>query len=150
MCFRVRVIWCVQLRVQARLHWVVQPNITAKEHNTFHLCRGHVTQDAPLDKSIIIRPLEPQPAPHLAREFMIKTRRRKVALHYNLLYFVWQIKGAAHLVFVIQSRVCIKNYKSAYQGILGTASALRCVQTVTSRTSCQEQDQTKKALVINL
>jgi U5 small nuclear ribonucleoprotein component len=31
----------------------------------------------PLDKTIIIRPLEPQPAPHLAREFMIKTRRRK-------------------------------------------------------------------------
>lgn len=34
----------------------------------------------PLDKSIIIRPLEPQPAPHLAREFMIKTRRRKVCI----------------------------------------------------------------------
>lgn len=32
----------------------------------------------PLDKSIVIRPLEPQPAAHLAREFMIKTRRRKV------------------------------------------------------------------------
>ena len=32
----------------------------------------------PLDKTIVIRPLEPQPAPHLAREFMIKTRRRKV------------------------------------------------------------------------
>ena len=31
----------------------------------------------PLDKSIIIRPLEPQPATHLAREFMVKTRRRK-------------------------------------------------------------------------
>lgn len=31
----------------------------------------------PLDKSIIIRPLELQPTPHLAREFMIKTRRRK-------------------------------------------------------------------------
>ncbi|KAK2570008.1 116 kDa U5 small nuclear ribonucleoprotein component [Acropora cervicornis] len=31
----------------------------------------------PLDKSITIRPLEPQPATHLAREFMIKTRRRK-------------------------------------------------------------------------
>ena len=31
----------------------------------------------PLDKTIVIRPLEPQPAPHLAREFMIKTRRRK-------------------------------------------------------------------------
>ncbi|XP_055327870.1 116 kDa U5 small nuclear ribonucleoprotein component-like [Paramacrobiotus metropolitanus] len=31
----------------------------------------------PMDKSIIIKPLEPQPAPHLAREFMLKTRRRK-------------------------------------------------------------------------
>ena len=31
----------------------------------------------PLDKSIVIRPLEPQPASHLAREFMVKTRRRK-------------------------------------------------------------------------
>lgn len=31
----------------------------------------------PLDKSIVIRPLEPQPPTHLAREFMIKTRRRK-------------------------------------------------------------------------
>ncbi|XP_041973849.1 116 kDa U5 small nuclear ribonucleoprotein component [Aricia agestis] len=31
----------------------------------------------PLDKTIHIRPLEPQPATHLAREFMIKTRRRK-------------------------------------------------------------------------
>ncbi|KAI6241792.1 Tr-type G domain-containing protein [Aphelenchoides fujianensis] len=31
----------------------------------------------PLDKSIVIHPLEVQPATHLAREFMIKTRRRK-------------------------------------------------------------------------
>lgn len=31
----------------------------------------------PLDKGIVIRPLEMQPAPHLAREFMVKTRRRK-------------------------------------------------------------------------
>lgn len=31
----------------------------------------------PLDKSIVIRPLEAQPVNHLAREFMIKTRRRK-------------------------------------------------------------------------
>ena len=31
----------------------------------------------PLDKSIVIRPLESQPATHLAREFMVKTRRRK-------------------------------------------------------------------------
>lgn len=31
----------------------------------------------PLDKSIILRPLEPSPPSALAREFMIKTRRRK-------------------------------------------------------------------------
>ena len=31
----------------------------------------------PLDKTIILRPLEPAPPPHLAREFMVKTRRRK-------------------------------------------------------------------------
>ena len=31
----------------------------------------------PLDKSIVIKPLEPQPVNHLAREFMVKTRRRK-------------------------------------------------------------------------
>ncbi|KAI9022598.1 elongation factor Tu GTP binding domain-containing 2 [Hyaloraphidium curvatum] len=31
----------------------------------------------PLDKSIVLRPLEPSPAQHLARDFMVKTRRRK-------------------------------------------------------------------------
>ncbi|GAX10690.1 116 kDa U5 small nuclear ribonucleoprotein component [Fistulifera solaris] len=31
----------------------------------------------PLDKSIILHPLEPSPPPHLARELLIKTRRRK-------------------------------------------------------------------------
>lgn len=31
----------------------------------------------PLDKSVVLRPLEPSPTPYLAREFMIKTRRRK-------------------------------------------------------------------------
>jgi U5 small nuclear ribonucleoprotein component len=31
----------------------------------------------PLDKNVVLRPLEPQPTPHLAREFMVKTRRRK-------------------------------------------------------------------------
>ncbi|KAH8072751.1 GTPase [Aureococcus anophagefferens] len=30
----------------------------------------------PLDRSIILHPLEPSPPPHLAREFMVKTRRR--------------------------------------------------------------------------
>ena len=32
----------------------------------------------PLDKSILLRPLEPAPMDALAREFMVKTRRRKV------------------------------------------------------------------------
>jgi hypothetical protein len=31
----------------------------------------------PLDKSIVLRPLEPAPLEALAREFMVKTRRRK-------------------------------------------------------------------------
>lgn len=31
----------------------------------------------PTDKSIKLRPLEPAPAPHLARDFVLKTRRRK-------------------------------------------------------------------------
>jgi len=31
----------------------------------------------PLDKTIELRPLEPSSVPHLARELMIKTRRRK-------------------------------------------------------------------------
>lgn len=36
-----------------------------------------------MDKNIVLRPLEPAPPPSLARDFMIKTRRRKVcfALH---------------------------------------------------------------------
>ena len=34
----------------------------------------------PLDKSVELRPLEPAPVQALAREFMVKTRRRKVRL----------------------------------------------------------------------
>ena len=37
----------------------------------------HLAPGDPLDKTIILRPLEPAPPPHLAREFMVKTRRRK-------------------------------------------------------------------------
>ena len=32
----------------------------------------------PLDRTVTLRPLEPAPAKDLAREFMVKTRRRKV------------------------------------------------------------------------
>lgn len=31
----------------------------------------------PLDRGIMLHPLEPSPPPHLARDFMVKTRRRK-------------------------------------------------------------------------
>ena len=31
----------------------------------------------PLDTNIVLKPLEPSPASHLARDFMVKTRRRK-------------------------------------------------------------------------
>ena len=31
----------------------------------------------PLDKAVQLMPLEPSPIPHLARELMVKTRRRK-------------------------------------------------------------------------
>lgn len=40
-------------------------------------CSLQLVPGDPLDRSIEIRPLEPQPAPHLAREFVLKTRRRK-------------------------------------------------------------------------
>lgn len=40
----------------------------------------------PLDKTIQLKPLEPSPPPHLAREFMIKTRRRKVFFFFTYLY----------------------------------------------------------------
>lgn len=40
----------------------------------------------PLDKSIVLRPLEPAPIQHLAREFMVKTRRRKVCHGFILMW----------------------------------------------------------------
>lgn len=43
--------------------------------SVFH--HWQIVPGEPLDRSIVIKPLEPQPAPHLAREFMLKTRRRK-------------------------------------------------------------------------
>lgn len=36
-----------------------------------------VVRGDPLDRSIILHPLEPSPPQHLAREFLVKTRRRK-------------------------------------------------------------------------
>jgi Ca2+/H+ antiporter len=64
--------------------------------DTPFLCLQIVPGD-PLDKSIIIRPLEPQPATHLAREFMIKTRRRKVTLVKPALVFVSLVSHGHYL-----------------------------------------------------
>ncbi|KRX56036.1 U5 small nuclear ribonucleoprotein component [Trichinella sp. T9] len=53
---------------------------THTQGQAFSLSEFHhwqIVPGDPLDRSIYIRPLEPQPATHLAREFMIKTRRRK-------------------------------------------------------------------------
>lgn len=61
----------LQFRVSRRLNY--PPASLSHPGAVFQIVPGD-----PLDKSIVIRPLEPQPAPHLAREFMIKTRRRKV------------------------------------------------------------------------
>ncbi|KAK2512525.1 Eftud2 [Columba guinea] len=60
----------LQFRVSRRLNY--PPASLSHPGAVFQIVPGD-----PLDKSIVIRPLEPQPAPHLAREFMIKTRRRK-------------------------------------------------------------------------
>jgi len=49
-------------------------------HVSWWWCGVQIVPGDPLDKSIVIRPLEPQQATHLAREFMIKTRRRKVTV----------------------------------------------------------------------
>jgi len=47
----------------------------------------------PLDKSIVLRPLEPAPVQSLAREFMVKTRRRKVRVQPLLLALLWLLLG---------------------------------------------------------
>jgi len=43
--------------------------------STFH--HWSIVPGDPLDKTIVLRPLEPSPPMYLAREFMVKTRRRK-------------------------------------------------------------------------
>jgi hypothetical protein len=56
----------------------------------------------PLDRSIVIRPLETQPPQHLAREFMVKTRRRKVCLLYSLFFLCFMFS-----VFVLFNGVSL-------------------------------------------
>jgi U5 small nuclear ribonucleoprotein component len=47
----------------------------AMVHSVFD--HWNVVPGDPLDRNIILHPLEPSPPPHLARELLIKTRRRK-------------------------------------------------------------------------
>ena len=49
----------------------------------------------PLDKSIVLRPLEPAPIQHLAREFMVKTRRRKVKHSVCSLFHFWYLENSS-------------------------------------------------------
>ena len=51
----------------------------SQDTNPLQSCFDHwaIVPGDPLDKNIILRPLEPSPAPALARDFMVKTRRRK-------------------------------------------------------------------------
>jgi U5 small nuclear ribonucleoprotein component len=51
--------------------------ISTEAFSTAVFSRLHIVPGDPLDKSVIIKPLKPQPVNHLAREFMVKTRRRK-------------------------------------------------------------------------
>lgn len=80
---------CCQAVSQFVLGWIQMAKFPLLTSHSYHsprlsgLTRFYISFQIvpgdPLDKSIVIRPLEPQPAPHLAREFMIKTRRRKVS-----------------------------------------------------------------------
>lgn len=72
--------------------------ITKKDHVHRMNVEFKIVPGDPLDKSIVIRPLEAQPVNHLAREFMIKTRRRKVnQIFITILHF-----------FPFYSRVLVK------------------------------------------
>ncbi|KAF0726759.1 hypothetical protein AaE_009578 [Aphanomyces astaci] len=60
---------------QAFDHWALVPGTICDDLDLFD-DRYCETGD-PLDTTIILRPLEPSPVQALAREFMVKTRRRK-------------------------------------------------------------------------
>ena len=45
----------------------------------------------PLDKEIVLRPLEPAPIQYRACEFMVKTRRRKVEFNFSSISFAFPV-----------------------------------------------------------
>lgn len=76
---------CVHIRKARRS--VCRPLITGPSAPVRHCSRARLQSSKvlnppyvagdPLDKTIQLRPLEPAPAQHLARDFILKTRRRK-------------------------------------------------------------------------
>ena len=62
----------------------------------------------PLDKSIVLQPLEPAPANALAREFMAKTRRRKAMsedVSINKVRYLWH-RVATQCTFATPKYMC--------------------------------------------
>ncbi|CAM9690506.1 unnamed protein product [Choristocarpus tenellus] len=53
------------------------PNVQGQAFCTQVFDHWNIVPGDPLDRTIILHPLEPSPLQHLAREFMVKTRRRK-------------------------------------------------------------------------
>lgn len=65
--------------VQTFDHWSICPGLSSPPHVFFCALANKSPRSVgdPLDKTIQLRPLEPAPAQALARDFVLKTRRRK-------------------------------------------------------------------------
>jgi len=87
------------------------------------LCVQQIVPGDPLDKNIVIRPLEPQQATHLAREFMIKTRRRKVSSHALCLSVCLSVCLSLYLPVCLSVCVCTLCLSVYLSSLLG-----RCKQ----------------------
>ena len=70
----------VSLRARPRVTMPDPPQAWLSQFVLTPLLSPQIVSGVPLDKSIVIRPLEPQPPPHLASELMIKTLTRKVSM----------------------------------------------------------------------
>lgn len=86
----------------------------------------------PLDRTVTLRPLEPAPAKDLAREFMVKTRRRKVCFAF---VFCW--------IALWMMQYCI--YQAASQ--IGSICFIGTIQYPWERRMCQKQAQTQMVIM---
>lgn len=92
-------LYAIKALVPAMDHFGLETDIrTLTQGQAFcssHFHHWSVVPGDPLDKSIVLKPLEPSPPQYLAREFMLKTRRRKglsddVSLNKYFDQDVWQ------------------------------------------------------------